>query len=304
MKVFIAGHKGMVGSSLVRIFSQEIKNKILTVNRNKVDLENYDQTFNYIKKNKPDAIIIAAAKVGGILANSNNKIDFLNINIAIALNLINSAYRNNIKKLIFLGSSCVYPGNSKQPIKETELLKSPLEKTNEAYALAKIVGIKLCQYYNETSDFNYISLMPCNLYGPKDNYDLFTAHVLPALIRKFHEAKIKESKVVEIWGSGNVLREFMYVDDLSYACLKIFKKDINLDLINIGYGTDLTILQLAKKIQKIIDVKCKLKFNAEMPDGVKRKILDSSLIRAQGWKPTVSLDIGIKKTYKEYLKSI
>ena len=312
-KIFIAGHKGMVGSSLVRILKKNGYKNLIFFSRNVLDFENYEQTFKYLKKTKPDILIIAAAKVGGINANNIYAYDFIYKNLLIEINLIHAAYKNNIKKLIFLGSSCVYPKFSKQPIAENNLLEGSLEFTNRSYSIAKISGIELCASLNRQFKKKFLSVMPCNLYGPNDNYDLLSSHVLPALIRKIHLAKQKKQKFITLWGSGKPLREFMFVDDLSECILHILNLNNkryneltlsnNFSLINIGSGNEISILNLAKKISKIIGFKGSIRFNKNYPDGTPRKLLDNSLINQTGWRHKVNLDLGIKITYDHFLKS-
>ena len=309
-KIFIAGHRGMVGTSLKKYFKKKKFGKIITISRADLNLENYEKVEKFIKKKKPDIIINCAGRVGGILANSKYPIEFLYENISTQLNLIKSAYKNNIKHFINLGSSCIYPKNAKQPIKEEYLLSSKLEKTNEAYALAKIVGLKACEYYNQQYNKSYITVMPCNLYGPNDNFNLKNSHFMPALIKKFVNSK----KNVEIWGSGIPKREIMYVDDISSAIFFIIKKKLFKDkflmnylkkssVINVGSDKEYTIKQIASIIAKVTGNKSKLKFNKNYPDGTLRKILDNRIIKKLGWKSKVSLEDGLKKTldwYYEY----
>ena len=311
MKIFITGHKGMVGSSVVREFKKKKFGKIILRDKKKLNLLNFNAVNSFIKKNKPDIIINCAGKVGGILANSKFPTEFLNENILIQSNLINSTYKNNINNFINLGSSCIYPKNSKQPIKEDYLLSSKLEKTNEAYALAKITGLKLCEYYNTQYGKSYLTLMPCNLYGPNDNFDPSNSHFIPALIRKITNSRINNFTKTEIWGTGKPKREVMHVDDLASVIyfvtkLKIRnnKKLISLikknSLINVGSGVELKIKQFAEVIKKIVKTKSKLVYNTNYPDGTPRKVLDNYKIRSLGWKPKISLNKGLKETIKWY----
>ena len=312
IKIFITGHKGMVGSSLLRFFKKKKFGKLLYATRLALNLENPIKVNNYIKKHKPDVIVNCAGKVGGILANSTYPTEFLNENILIQTNLIKSAYKNNISHFINLGSSCIYPKYSKQPIKEDYLLSGSLEKTNEAYAIAKIVGLKLCEYYNKQFKTSYLTLMPCNLYGPNDNYDLKNSHFIPALISKIVKAKKLKSKFVEIWGTGKPKREIMHVDDLSSAIFFIISKKISNEkrllnylnktsLINIGSGNEYSIKQFASKIIKIVGIKSKLKFNKKFPDGTLRKVLDTKFINKLGWKSNITINRGLKHTIDWYI---
>ena len=285
---------------------------MLYTTRSALNLENSLKVDNFIKKYKPDVIVNCAGKVGGILANSKYPTEFLNENILIQTNLIKSAYKNNISHFINLGSSCIYPKNSKQPIKENYLLTGSLEKTNEAYAIAKIVGLKLCEYYNKQFNTSYLTLMPCNLYGPNDNYDLKNSHFVPALIRKIVNAKKLNNKFVEIWGTGKPKREIMHVDDLSSAIYFIINRKIANDkrllsylkknsMINIGSGSEYSIKQFASKIIQIVNGKLKLKFNKKFPDGTLRKILNTKFINKMGWKSNISLNKGLKNTIDWYI---
>ena len=300
-KIFVAGHNGLVGSAILRKLKKLGYKKLITVNRKKVDLTNQSKTFNFIKKTKPKFIFICAAKVGGIFANDNFKADFIYQNLQIQNNLIHSAYLNGIKNLIFLGSSCIYPRNCKQPIKEKYLLSGILEKTNEPYAIAKIAGIKLCESYNFQYKTNYLCIMPTNCYGPGDNYNSLTSHFLPALIQKIHNVKIKKTKTIKIWGSGKVKREIIFVDDLAEACVFFMKKKTKHSLINIGTGIDYSIKDYAKKIMKILNVKANIIFDKTKPDGTPRKLLDISLAKKYGWRAKTTLKNGIIKTYASFL---
>ena len=315
LKIFIAGHKGMVGASLYNYFTKNNITKIITATRKQLDLQNPGNVDKFIRKNKPDVIINCAGKVGGILANSTYPTEFLYENIYIQTNLIKSAYKNKVKHFINLGSSCIYPKNAKQPIKEKYLLSSELEKTNEAYALSKIVGLKACQFYNEQYQTNYITLMPCNLYGPNDNYDSKNSHFIPALIKKIVNGKSKKMKTVEVWGSGKPKREIMHVDDLASAIFFILNKKISNKkkfnkflkdncVINVGSGQEYSIKEFATLISTLSSKKTKFKFNRKFPDGTKRKILDNSLLNKLGWKPTISVKDGLKSTIDLYNKDI
>ena len=301
-KIFVAGHKGMVGSSLVREF-QKTNYKILTVDKKKLDLKNQTKVEKWVKKSKPDIIVIAAAKVGGIKHNSTYPANFIYDNLTISTNIIHSAYKNKVQKLINLGSACIYPKLCKQPIKEEYLLTGELEKTNEAYAIAKIAALKMCQYYNKQFKTNYLSLQPTNLYGYNDNFNLKSSHVLPALIRKFHEAKINKKKSVEIWGTGKATREFMFVDDLASAIKFLISKKFKMDVINVGSGEEISIKKLAEKIKSIIGYDGKIIFNTKYPDGTPRRIVSSKKINQLGWKSKIKLNDGIKLTYNYFLKN-
>ena len=301
-KIFLTGDRGLVGSAIYRKLIKNGYKKIIKVKKKNLDLRNQAKVDNFLKKKKPDIVIIAAGKVGGILANSTYPADFIYDNLMIATNLINSSYKNNVKNLIFLGSSCIYPSNIKKKIKESDLLKSDLEKTNEAYAVAKIAGIKLCKFYNQQFKLNYLSLMPTNVYGPNDNYDLLKSHFLPALIKKIHTAKVKNKKNIILWGNGKSKREILYVDDLADAVVFFMRKKPKDSLINIGTGQDMTIEKYAYKIMEVLNYKTKIKFDKSKPNGTFRKTLDVSLAKSYGWKNKTNLLTGLKKTYADFLK--
>lgn len=301
-RIFLAGHKGLVGSAVLRKLKLAGYKKIITISRNKLDLVKQSETFKFIKKNKPDFVFICAAKVGGILANDKNKSEFIYQNLQIQNNLIHGSYLAGVKKLIFLGSSCVYPKNCSQPIKEDYLLKGELEKTNEPYAIAKISGIKLCESYNYNYKTNYLCLMPTNTFGPNDNYNLKSSHFIPAMIKKAHNIRNKKNSFFEVWGTGKVKREVMYVDDLADACLFFMNRNTRgKNIINIGTGKDFTINYFAKKILKILKVKAKIKHDNSKPNGTKRKVLDISLARNMGWRAKTSFEDGILLAYKAFL---
>lgn len=301
-KIFIAGHTGLVGSSVYKKFVKKGFKNIVTIPRKKLDLRNKKNVESFFRANNFDAVILAAAKVGGIKSNETFKSQFIFENLEIQNNVIYSSYENKIKNLIFLGSSCIYPKYSKQPISENELLNGHLEKTNEYYAIAKIAGIKLCQSLNEQFNLNYKSLMPCNLYGPNDNYNSETSHFFPALIRKIHNSKIKDEKNIEIWGNGKPKRELLYVDDLADAVYYFLKKRTKENLINIGTGKDKSIIQYAKIIMKHLNHNCKIKLIRSMPNGTLRKVLNVSLAKKLGWRSKISLEKGLYLTYRDFIK--
>lgn len=301
-RIFVAGHNGMVGSAIVRKLESLGYTNIITMQRSKLDLLNQEEVDNFFRKIGPEYVFLAAAKVGGIKANRDMKADFIYENLMIQTNIIKSSYSYDVKKLIFLGSSCIYPKMCQQPIKEEYLMTGELETTNDAYAIAKIAGIKMCQSYNEQYGTNFISVMPTNLYGPNDNYDLNNSHVLPAMIRKFHEAKVDGKSSVEIWGTGTPKREFLYVDDLADACVFLMNNYSGNEIVNIGTGQDVTIAELAVGISKVVGYEGSIHYNTSMPDGTPRKLLDVSKLEGIGWKYSTSLKEGIEKTYKDYVK--
>ena len=305
-KIYVAGHKGLVGSAILRKLKEEGYKKIIFADKKKLDLTNQSKVFNFIKKNKPDFIFIAAAKVGGILSNNNYKADFIYINLSIQLNIINSAYKCGVKNLIFLGSSCVYPRDCKQPIKETYLLNGKLEKTNDAYAIAKIAGIKMCESYNKQHKTNYKCLMPTNTFGPNDKYDDFNSHFFPALIKKIHKLKKNNKTKLELWGDGSPKREVIYVEDIANACVYFMNKKVKEDLINIGTGIEYSIKEYAQIFLKVInpDKKVKIVFDKSKPNGIPRKVMDIKRAKKYGWKPVYNLQNSICKTYKSFLKEI
>ena len=302
-KIYIAGHNGMVGSAIFRKLKELGYNNLIFKDSKALDLRNQKSVNDFFEREKPDNVFLAAAKVGGILANSKYKAEFIYDNLMIQNNVINASFRHKVKKLLFLGSSCIYPKMAKQPIKEEYLLSGHLEPTNEPYAIAKIAGLKLCQYYKEQYGCNFISLMPTNLYGINDNFNLYNSHVLPALIRKFHEAKVSKKHVVQLWGSGEPYREFLYVDDLADACVFLMKKYNGSNPINVGSGDDLSILDLARKVKQVIGFSGKINWDLSKPDGTPRKLLDVSLINKLGWSAKTPLEDGIKKTYNWYVQN-
>ncbi len=309
-KIYLAGHSGMVGSAIKRYLEKSGYNNLVFKSIDELDLIRQEKVETFFKQEKPEIVIIAAARVGGILANNTYRAQFIYENLMIESNLIHSSYQNEVEKLIFLGSSCIYPKLAQQPLKEEYLLSDYLESTNEPYAIAKIAGIKLCENYYRQYGCNFYSIMPTNMYGPNDNFDLNTSHVLPALLRKFHEAKINNSDSVTLWGTGTALREFMYVDDLAgglcYLLEKVDAKELyeqGLSLLNIGTGTDLTITELAKIISKVVGFKGEIVYDKSKPDGTPRKLLDVARINSLGWKAKTDLRLGIKVTYDWYLKN-
>jgi GDP-L-fucose synthase len=300
-RIFIAGHKGLVGSALVRRLQAAGAGELLLRERRELELTNQVAVEDFFAREQPQCVYLAAARVGGILANDTYPGEFLHQNLAIQSNVIDSARRHGVKKLLFLGSSCIYPKLAPQPMNEDCLLTGPLEPTNEWYAIAKIAGLKMCQAYRRQYGFNAISVMPTNLYGPGDNFDLQNSHVLPALLRKFHEAKVGGTPSVEIWGSGTPRREFLHVDDLADACIYLMERHDSEQLINIGWGSDLSISELAALIGKVVGYSGALRFDASKPDGTPRKLLDTTRLNALGWKPRITLEAGIRATYDWFL---
>ena len=303
-KIYVAGHKGLVGSAIIRTLKQKGYKNIIFRSKKQLDLKNQKKVHNFLKKNKPDFIFIAAAKVGGIYSNDKYRAEFIFNNLSIQTNLINSAYLCGIKNLIFLGSSCVYPKNCKQPIQESYLLTGELEKTNDAYAIAKIAGIKMCESYNIQYKTNYKCLMPTNTFGPNDNYDTLNSHFFPALIKKVHDLKLNNKKELTLWGNGLAKREVIYVDDLADACIFFMKKRFFETVLNIGTGKDFSIKRYARMIinQVIPKNMIKIKYDLSKPNGTPRKVLDIKLASKYGWKPKTKLDDAITKTYKSFLE--
>jgi len=303
-KIYVAGHRGMVGSAILRKLQSEGYSNIITRTSAELDLSRQKEVEDFFTAEKPDYVFLAAAKVGGIVANNTYRADFIHINLQIQNNVIHSAYLNKVKKLMFLGSSCIYPKLAEQPLKEDYLLTGLLEPTNEPYAIAKIAGIKMCEAYRDQYGCNFISVMPTNLYGPNDNYDLKNSHVLPALIRKFHEAKEKNLPSVEIWGSGTPKREFLHVDDLAEACIFLMNNYNESLFLNVGTGEDLSIKELALLIKEIVGFKGELKFDSSKPDGTPRKLMDVSRLHDLGWSHKIELKDGIKSVYEQVKESL
>jgi GDP-L-fucose synthase len=302
-KIFAAGHRGMVGSAIVRKLKQDGFKNIITRHSAELDLRNQQAVNDFFTNEKPDYVFLAAAKVGGIVANNTYRAEFLYDNLLIESNIIHAAYVNGVKKLLFLGSSCIYPKLAPQPLKEEYLLTGLLEPTNEPYAVAKITGIKLCEAYRDQYGCNFISAMPTNLYGPGDNYHLQNSHVIPALIRKFHEAKQSKADFVEIWGTGSPLREFMYADDVADACIFLMKQYNDKLFVNIGTGEEVTIKDLALMVKEVVGFEGNIQFDTTKPDGTPRKLMDSTRLHNIGWKHIVSLREGLKKTYHFFLEA-
>jgi GDP-L-fucose synthase len=301
VKIYVAGHRGLVGSAIVRAIEAKGNHTWIGKSRSELDLLDRKAVFEFVAKEKPDAIVIAAAKVGGIHANDTYPVQFLSENLQIETNLMDAAQAAGIPRLLFLGSSCVYPKLAQQPIKEEYLLTGELEKTNEAYALAKISGLKLVQAYRKQYGHNWISAMPTNMYGPGDNFDIENSHVLPALIRKFHDAKVQGQATVTLWGTGSPKREFLHSDDLGRACVFLIENYDDEVAINVGVGEDVSIKELAELIQGIVGFEGEIDWDSSKPDGTPRKLLDVSRLEALGWKPTIALEQGIKSTYEWFV---
>ena len=300
-KVYLAGHNGLVGSALTRAGQAAGYTNIIGRRSNELDLRRQQAVEDFFAAEKPEVVLLSAAKVGGILANSTQPAPFLYDNLMMAVNVIHAAYRSGVKKLLFLGSSCIYPKLAPQPIREEYLLTGPLEPTNEAYAIAKITGLKLCEMYNRQYGTNFISVMPTNLYGPNDNFDLAGSHVLPALIRKFHEAKVTGAPQVEVWGTGTPVREFLHVDDLADACVFLMERYQGSEIVNIGTGEDLTIAELAELVRDVVGYGGRIVYDPAKPDGTPVKRLDVSRLTALGWRYRIALRAGIETTYAWYL---
>jgi GDP-L-fucose synthase len=298
-KIYIAGHRGMVGSAIWRALEAKGYTNIIGASSKELDLRRQADVEAFFEREKPDVVVLAAAKVGGILANNIYRAEFLYDNLAIQNHVIHSAWKNNVKKLLFLGSSCIYPKMAPQPLKEESLLSGFLEATNEPYAIAKIAGIKMCESFRRQYGCDYIAAMPTNLYGPNDNYDLQNSHVLPALLRKMHTAKMSNAEKVEIWGTGSPMREFLHVDDLADACVFLLDQYSEELFVNVGYGDDISIGDLARLVKGIVGFEGVLEFDSSKPDGTPKKLMDSSRLRSFGWAPKISLEEGIRKTYEE-----
>lgn len=299
-KIYIAGHRGLAGSAIFRLLQKKGYTNLVYRNSQELDLRDQKAVADFFEKEKPDYVFLSAAKVGGIYANKEFPASFIYDNLCIQNNVIHQSYVNGVKKLLFLGSSCIYPKLSPQPIKEAYLLSGYLESTNDAYAIAKIAGIKMCQSYHKQYGSNFISAMPTNLYGPGDNYDLKNSHVLPALIRKFHEAKLNDAPTVTVWGTGNPRREFLHSDDLAAACLFLMTHYNEPEIVNIGVGKDISIGEMAKMIQQIVGYKGEIIFDTSMPDGTFQKVLDVSKINTLGWQAQIGFEEGVRKTYEIY----
>ncbi|VWX35656.1 GDP-L-fucose synthase [Exiguobacterium oxidotolerans] len=302
-KIYVAGHRGLVGSAILRKLEIEGYENLIVRTSKQLDLRDKQQVDSFFELEKPEFVFLAAAKVGGIVANNEFPADFIRDNLMIQTNVIDASYRNQVEKLLFLGSTCIYPKLAPQPLKEEYLLTGPLEPTNDAYALAKIAGIKMCQSYNKQYGTNYISAMPTNLYGENDNFDLQSSHVMPALIRKFHEAKLSNQSLVEVWGTGTPKREFLYSDDLANACVYLMNHYNDDEIINIGVGEDVSIKELAETVQRVVGFEGELKFDTTKPDGTPRKLVDTTKINQLGWKADVKLEDGISLAYTWFLNN-
>jgi GDP-L-fucose synthase len=303
-KIFVAGHNGLVGSALVRRLNKNGFTNLVFRSHAELDLTNQPAVERFFVKEKPQYVFLAAAKVGGIHANNTYPADFIFSNLQVQMNVINESWRSGVKKLLFLGSSCIYPKFAPQPMREDALLSGQLEPTNEAYAIAKIAGIIMCRSYNRQHHTDFISVMPTNLYGPNDNYHPVNSHVLPALIRRFHEAKVNNSPRVEIWGTGNPTREFLYSDDLADACIFLMEKHTGNDIVNIGSGVEVTVRDLAHIIKSSVGYTGKIEFDLTKPDGTPRKLLDCSKLHTMGWRHSIELEEGIKLAYEDFLKML
>jgi GDP-L-fucose synthase len=302
-KIYVAGHRGLVGSAILRRLQNDGFTNLLYKTSDELDLRNFEKVLAFFEEEEVEYVFLAAAKVGGIVANNEYPADFIRDNLLIQTNVIDAAYKTGIKKLLFLGSTCIYPKFAPQPLKEEYLLTGELEPTNEPYAIAKIAGIKMCQSYNRQFGTKYISVMPTNLYGPNDNFNLHTSHVLPALIRKFHEAKFKNRSEVEVWGTGTPKREFLYSDDLADACLFLMNHYEGNEIVNVGVGEDISIKNLAETIKQVIGFEGEIIFDTTKPDGTPRKLVDVSKINSLGWKASMPLEVGLQKAYQWFLEN-
>ncbi|MEA5139281.1 GDP-L-fucose synthase [Arcicella rigui] len=302
-KIYIAGHRGMVGSAILRKLEKDGFDNFILKTSKELDLRNQQEVSIFFANEKPDYVFLAAAKVGGIVANNTYRADFLYENLAIQNNIIHASYLNKVKKLMFLGSSCIYPKLAPQPLKEEYLLTGLLEQTNEPYAIAKIAGIKMCEAYRSQYGCDFISVMPTNLYGPNDNYDLQNSHVLPAMIRKFHEAKVNGNLSVTLWGTGSPMREFLHADDLAAACIYLMENYSEPELVNVGTGTDVTIKELAETVKETVGFEGDLVWDTSKPDGTPRKLMDVSKLHSHGWKHTIDLKEGISLAYQDFLQN-
>jgi GDP-L-fucose synthase len=303
-KIYVAGHRGMVGSAIVRQLKSNGFHNIVVRTSKELDLRNQQAVLDFFQQEKPEYVFLAAAKVGGIIANNTYRADFLYENLAIQNHVIHAAYLHQVTKLMFLGSSCIYPKMAPQPLKESYLLTGVLEPTNEPYAIAKIAGIKMCEAYRAQYGCDFISVMPTNLYGPNDNYDLQNSHVLPAMIRKFHEAKERGDQTMELWGTGSPMREFLYADDLAEACLFLMENYSEVELVNIGTGVDVTIKELAETVQQIVGFEGEIRWDVSKPDGTPRKLMDVSKLHELGWKHHIELMDGIRLAYQDFLQNV
>ncbi len=303
-KIYVAGHRGLVGSGIVRALASRGYANVIGRTHSELELEDQEAVFDFFERERPEYVFLAAAKVGGILANSTHPADFIRSNLTIQLNVIEAAYRTKVTKLMFLGSSCIYPKLAPQPIPESALLSGYLEPTNQPYAIAKIAGIELCNSYNRQYGTNYVSVMPTNLYGPGDNFDLASSHVLPALIRKFHDAKISGAEAVTVWGTGKPRREFLHVDDMADACVMLMEKHDGCDIVNIGCGEDVSIAELVDLVRDVVGYEGRVVYDTSKPDGTPRKLLDVSRLSAMGWKPSITLRDGIAETYEWFVGAV
>ena len=303
-RLYIAGHNGLVGSALLRALNARGMRAPITAARADLDLTDPAQTLAFLEARRPDMIVVAAARVGGIGANSTYPAEFIHQNLSIAMNLVHGAWKTGVRRLLYLGSSCIYPREAPQPMREEHLLTSPLEPTNEPYAIAKIAGLKLCQYYRKQYGVCFHALMPTNLYGPGDNYHPFNAHVIPALMRRFHEARMANAPEVTLWGTGTPRREFLHVDDLAAAVLRALSVDTPPDLVNVGFGADVSIREVAEIIRQAVGYEGRLAFDPSRPDGTPRKLMDITRMRALGWEPTIDLTSGITRTYADFLSEL